>query len=124
MRPFQARQEIVSRSGRETIDDADHLRTFLAQRAAGLRRQFREHIGKDVCRAAPVGVCERRARNPAGAEVIVMMTVGVPRGLEFAQALHIGELSVDHGDEMIPAAERFVIGLGLVTRRGCPKKSP
>src|SRR6202043_1588001 len=58
---------------------------------------------------------ERRARELAHAEMIMLMGVCVERGFEAAQAIDPAQLGEDQRHQMIPAVERFVVGIAIET---------
>ena len=75
-----------------------------------------ERIGEDGDRPTLVGVAECRMRKRAAGEVIMMLGTGVPAGLQRPKAVEVAQLREDQRHQMIPAEERFVVGVPVVPR--------
>lgn len=71
-----------------------------------------------------IGIGKRRAGNPADAQMIMMMRIGVPARSETAQAVNCGELGKNQGDHMVPAFEALVIGIRVVNLHDCLELPP
>ena len=105
--------ELAQRNGGR-IDEAQELGAVAAGFAVELAGEAREQIGEHADGPASVGFGESGAGERAGAEVIMEAAAGVEGGLEGAQAGRAAELGADQRDEVIPALERFVVGVALV----------
>ena len=117
MRPFHAAQVQTLPSGDRTgVDQAHHLRAFAPQLPACHRRQSCKGLRKNAGRAAGVGIRQCRAGQPAGAQVIVMLRIGVEAGHHGAQAVVPAQLRIDQRYQVIPALERFVVGVAVMAR--------
>src|SRR5271167_1756961 len=79
----------------------------------GHRRQQCEGLGKNPDRAPRIGIRESRASELADTQMIMLMGVRVEGGFEPAQAPDPAELGEDQRYKMIPALERFVIGIAI-----------
>ena len=108
------------------LAERDRGRVDQPERGAGvapgapvdLAREHGEGLREDRRGAARAGVRQRRARHGRRAEVVMVLGAGVPARLEGAQARHPAELGEDERDEVLPAAEALVIGVGVVARDG------
>ncbi len=96
------------------IDEPQHLGTLPLQRMIRQAGEHGEGLREDRDGPARVGIRQRRASHRTGPEMIVMMRMGVPDGLESAQALNAAKLGEREHDEMVPAPERFVVGVSVV----------
>ncbi len=105
----------LAQRDRRGIDQPDHLVAFPPQGSAGQSRQLGEGLGEDRQRAAGVGIGERRARQLADPQVIMMVGVGIPSRLQPAQAPDPAKLGADQHQQMLPAAERLVVGIAGMT---------
>ena len=99
---------------RAGIDQAHHRGALLPRAPVGHRRKHREGLRKDADRPSPIGVCQRRASEFAGAQMIVMLAVGVEGRLQRPKALDLAKLRVHQRHLMIPAPERLVVGVAVV----------
>ena len=95
-----------------------------AGQPVGQSRQLTEGLLEDRRRASLVGVAQRRARQLAHPEMIVLMGVGVPGRRDGAQAAGAAKLGEDQRDEMLPAAEAFIVGIPAMGGDGDLERRP
>lgn len=93
------------------VDQPHHGRTFAAHLPEELAGHQGEGLGEDGHGAAPARIRHRRAPQPRAAEMIVVLAVGVPARFQAAKARRAAELGEDQDHQVIPAAERLVIGI-------------
>src|ERR1700720_1001125 len=99
---------------RAGVDQAHHLGTLAPRPPVGYLRQHREGLRKNPDRAARVRIREGRTGEFADIQMIVMMGVRIEAELEPTQALHMAQLCEDQGHQVVPALERFVVGVAVV----------
>ena len=63
-------------------------------------------------------------RKRAAGEVIMVLAIGVPAGLQRPKAVEVAQLGEDQRHQMIPAEERLVIGVPVVPRHDRPEPPP
>src|SRR5712691_8594426 len=106
------------------IDQPQHLATLASHQPVGQPRQPGEGLAEDRQRAAGIGIGQGRARQRADPEMVVVMGVGVPRRLQGAQTRDPAKLGIDQRHQMVPAAERLVVGIAGVTIHKRVKPTP
>ena len=99
---------------RTRINQPHHLAAFCPRAAVGLLRQHREGIGENIDRTPAIGIRQRRASNLADAEMVMLMRVGAEGKFEPAQACDAPQLRTHQRYHVIPAFERFVVGIPLM----------
>ena len=99
---------------RRRIDQPHHLAALAADQPIGQPREHGEGLAEDRQRAAAVGIGQRRTSQLADPQMIVMVGIGVPRRLQPAKAAGAAELGIDQRHQMIPAAERLVVGIAAM----------
>ena len=60
-------------------------------------------------------------RKRAAGEMIMVLAIGVPAGLQRPKAVEVAQLRKDQRHQMIPAEERLVIGVAVMPRRRSPR---
>ncbi len=95
------------------FDQAQQFLGLGPGRAVGETRDHPQDFGEGFDWPAGIGVGKRRAGDRLAAQMIMGVGVGVPAGCERAQRRRAGELGVDQHHQVLPAAERFVIGVGV-----------
>ena len=87
------------------IDEAQQFLAFAARVPVKLPGQQAKRIGEDRDGAPPVRIRQGGAGDPAGAEVVMVLAVGVEACLKAAQAGGGRKLREDQRHEMVPAPE-------------------
>jgi hypothetical protein len=111
--PFRPATRLTQRD-RAGVDQAHHGAAFLPGPPVRRGCQHREGLGKDGGRPPRIGVRQRRTRELAGAQMIVMLAVGIEAGLQRAKALKLAQLRIHQGHQMIPALERLVVSVAVL----------
>ena len=106
---------------RTGIDQAHHLHAFTPQLARGHRRQRRKGLRENADRTAGIGIGQRRARQLAGPQMIVVLRIGVEASHHPTQTVVTAELGIDQRHQVIPALERLVVGIPIQTIHNCLK---
>src|SRR6202011_6326053 len=75
--PVRPGDQLIQRD-RRRIDQSQHLRAFPPQRPVGKSRKPLEGLGEDLNRTPCIGIRQRRARQLADAQMVVVMRIGVP----------------------------------------------
>ncbi len=114
MRPLDLAQSNSFPNGMGVeFDQAQQFLGLGPGRAVGETRDHPQDFGEGFDWPAGIGVGKRRAGDRLAAQMIMGVGVGVPAGCERAQRRRAGELGVDQHHQVLPAAERFVIGVGV-----------
>src|SRR6202043_3261662 len=99
----------------------DHLGSFHPRVSIGLLCQhgegFRENANGTPC----IRTRERRTRSLADAQMIMLMGVCLTVGFDTAQARDPAQLGAHHRHKMVPAFERFVVGIAVMPLDDFPK---
>ena len=95
------------------FDQAQQFLGLGSGRAVGQAGDHRQDLGEGFDRPARVGVGEGGAGDRLAAEMIMGVGVGVPARFERAQRRRPGQLGVDQHHQMLPAAERLVVSVGV-----------
>ena len=111
--PFGPLADFVQRY-RAGVDQAHHFRPLTPCLAIGRVRQHRKDLRKNADRAARIGIRQRRADELIGAQMVMVLRIGVEGSLQRPQAINAGQLRVHQRDQVIPALERLVVGIPVV----------
>src|SRR5882762_7100814 len=103
------------------VDQPNHLSPFHPRVSIGLRRQHRESVRENAHRTTGIRTRERRARNLAHPQMIMLMGVYLKGCFDGAQACDPAQLSAHHCHEMIPTFERFVVRIAVMALDDFPK---
>ena len=97
------------------FDQAQEFLGLGSGRAVGQAGDHRQDPGEGFDRPARVGVGvgEGRAGDRLAAEMIMGVGVGVPARFERAQRRRPRQLGVDQHHQVLPAAERLVVSVGV-----------
>src|SRR5229473_3188013 len=87
----------------------------------GLLSQHGEDFRENAHRTTCIRTRERRARNVAHPQMIMLMGVCLKGRFDSAQARDPTQLSAHHRHKMIPAFERFVVGIAIMPLDDFPK---
>src|SRR5205085_10278475 len=63
-----------------------------------------------------VRIAQGRAHQRSAAQMVMVLTVGIPTRFQAAQADGRGELGVDQRQQIVPARKRFDVGIAGVAR--------
>jgi len=105
--------QLAERNGGR-IDQLDHRRAVAPRLPIQLTGHQAEGLGEDRNGSPLVGVGQGRAHQRAAAQMVMMLTVGIPTRFQTPQADRRGELGVDQRQQMVPARKRFDIGIAGV----------
>ena len=75
-----------------------------------------EGLSEESNRSPFVRIGQGRAHERTAAQMVMMLTVGIPTRFQAAQADGRGELGVDQRQQMVPARKRFDVGIAGVPR--------
>src|SRR5229473_2974115 len=103
------------------VDQPNHLGPFQARVSIGFLRQHGEGFRENAHRTTCIRTRERRARNVAHPQMIVLMGVCLKGRFDGAQACDPAQLSAHHRHEMIPTFERFVVRIAVMALDDFPK---
>ncbi len=92
--PFSPLAQRVQRN-RTGVDQANHLRSLLTRPPIRQGRKHREGLRKNPDRPPRIGIRKRRADKLAGAQMVMVLRIGVEAGHQRAQAVKPGQLCVD-----------------------------
>ncbi len=118
--PFGPFAHLAQRD-RARVDQPNHLGSFQARVSIGLLRQHGEGFRENANGTPRIRIRERRASNLAHAQMIMLMGVCLKDGFDSAQACDPAQLGADHRHKMIPAFERFVVGIAVMPLHNFPK---
>ena len=96
------------------VDQPNHLGAFHSRVSIGFLRQHGEGFRENAHWTTCIRTRERRARNVPRPQMIMLMGVCLKGRLDSAQACDPAQLSAHHRHEMIPAFERFVVGIAVM----------
>jgi hypothetical protein len=97
------------------IDQLHHRRAVAPRLPIQLACHPAEGLSEERNRSPFVGIAQGRAHERTAAQMVMMVTVGVPTRFQAAQADGRGELGVDQRQQMVPARKRFDVGIAGVT---------
>ena len=124
IRPFHsAHLHILPNGTGLEFDQPNHLGPFHSRVSIGLLCQHGEGFRENAHRTTCIRTRERRARSLADAQMIMLMRVGLGGGFDSAQARDPAQLGAHHRHKMIPAFERFVVGIAVMPLDDFPKLS-
>jgi len=83
------------------IDQPDEVAAVASALTVETLGDLFERIGEECDRPALVGVAEGRMRKRAAAEVIMVLGIGVPAGLQRPKAVEVAELREDQRRQMV-----------------------
>jgi hypothetical protein len=106
----------LAERNRGRIDQLDHVRAVAPRLPIQLAGHQTEGLGEDRNGSPPIGIAQGRAHQRAAAQMVMMLTVGVPTRFQPPQADGRRELGVDQRQQMVPARKRFDVGIAGVTR--------
>jgi SAM domain (Sterile alpha motif) len=106
--------QLAERNGRR-IDQLHHRRAVASRLPIQLACHQAEGLSEERNRSPFVRIAQGRAHQRATAQMVMMLTVGVPTRFQAAQADGRGELGVDQRQQMVPARKRFDVGIAGVT---------
>ena len=115
--------QLAERNGGR-IDQPYHRRTVVPRLPIQLACQQAEGLSKETTRSPFVRIGQRRAHQRTGAQMVMMLAIGVPTRFQTAQADSRRELGVDQCQQMVPARKRFDIGIASVPRHQCLELTP
>ena len=114
MRPLDLAQSNSFPNGMGVeFDQAHEFLGLGSGRAVGQAGDHRQDPGEGFDRPARVGVGEGGAGDRLAAEMIMGVGVGVPARFERAQRRRPRQLGVDQHHQVLPAAERLVVSVGV-----------
>ena len=115
MRPFHLLhlKTLPSGIGLE-FDQPHHLQSFPPYPPVSGLDQPGEDLGENADRPARIGVRQCRSGEFAGAQVVMVLRVGVEGRFQRPETFNPGQLRIAQRHEMIPALERFVVGVPVV----------
>ena len=103
------------------VDQPDHLGTFRSRVSIRLLRQHGEGFRENADRTPRICIRECRASNLAHTQMIMLMGIGVRVHCDPSQTLDPAQLGAHHRHQMIPALERFVVGIAVMPLHDLPK---
>src|SRR5216684_1886168 len=103
------------------VDQPNHLGAFCSRVSIGLLRQHGEGFRENAHWTTCIRTRERRARNVAHPQMVMLMGVCLKGRFDSAQARDPAQLSAHHRHKMIPAFERFVVGIAVMPLDDFPK---
>lgn len=97
------------------VDQTQNCRALAGRLPVELVSHQAERLGKSRYGTPLVGIRQGRPHRRIAGEMVMMLAVGVPVGFQPARGGAPTELRLDLRHQMVPAPERFVVGIAVVT---------
>ena len=107
--------QLAERNGGR-IDQPQHCRAVASRLPIQLACHQAEGLSEERNRSSFVRIGQGRAHERTAAQMVMMLTVGIPARFQAAQAAGRGKLGVDQRQQMVPAPKQFDVGIAGVTR--------
>src|SRR6267142_6010636 len=97
------------------------MRPFHSRASISLPRQHGERLRENAGRTPRIRIRERRASDLAHAQMIMLMGICVEGEFKPPQTCDAAQLRTDQRHHMIPALERFIVGICVVPLHNFPE---